>query len=132
MNKKGIYTAVLVSALLVPVISFAAFANLQTMLCDIKKLLGTVYTMTFGLAMLFFMWNMGQVILKSGDPKAKEEARNKMIWGIVAIFIMLSIYGIVEWIGLALDVPQDAGSGTTTSGCTTTAASGGSGGGLFA
>ncbi len=112
--KKNISIKIAVILLvLLPTLAFAqAFSGLTGWIASIRGIVSSLYTLSFGLAMLFFMWSMAQVILKSGDPKAKEEARTRMIWGIVALFIMFSIYGILNWIGDELEI--DVG-GTPTS-----------------
>lgn len=91
-----------------PALVFAgeSFADIKGMAINAKGVLSTVYKIVVGLALLFFMWNMGQVILKAGDAKAKEEARNKMIWGVLALFVMFSIGGIITWIGDQFDLPD--------------------------
>jgi len=50
------------------------------------------------LAILFFFYGLAMYILKAGDPKAADEGKSIMIWGIIAIFVMTSIYGIVGFI----------------------------------
>lgn len=103
--KKNISIKIAVILLvLLPTFTLAAFTSLTSWIGDIRGIVSSLYTLSFGLAMLFFMWSMAQVILKSGDPKAKEEARTRMIWGIVALFIMFSIYGILNWIGDELEI----------------------------
>jgi hypothetical protein len=104
MKKINLLKAGIISYLVFPAISFAALADIKTIAGDLKAIFKIVYPLVGGLALLFFIWNMSQVILKAGDAKAKEEARNKMIWGIIAIFIIFSIVGIVNFIGSNLGV----------------------------
>lgn len=99
MRKINIYKAALIASLVVPSIAFGAFDSVKGLIKDIDGLIQDLVIVVIGLAMLFFFWNMGQVILKSGDPKAREESRNRMVWGVIAIFVMFSIWGIVYWIG---------------------------------
>ncbi len=96
---------------LYPILASAALDNIKTLVGDAGDILDSVYYLVFTLAFLFFMWNMSQVILKSGDPKAKEEARNKMVWGIIALFVMFSIYGILNWIGATIGISPSGGDG---------------------
>ena len=65
----------------------------------------------FALALLYFFWGLATYILSSGDPEKKEEGRNKMVWGIVALFVMASIWGLVNFLQDALDI--DEGSAPT-------------------
>ena len=106
MKSRNLLKSGIILALTVPY-----FANAAAALTGVKEwvkgfgdLVNTVYLMLFGIALLVFVWSMIQVIVKAGDPKAKEEARNRMIWGVIAIFIMFSIMGIVQWIGGNLNI----------------------------
>lgn len=94
----------MLNLLMLPTFVSAAFENVSQMITDAGTILGMVYRMVFSLALLFFMWGMGQFILKAGDQKAREDGKQKMIWGIIAIFVMFSIYGIINWIGTALGI----------------------------
>jgi hypothetical protein len=51
----------------------------------------------FALAVLFFFWGIARYIWYLG--KEKESGKQIMIWGVIAIFVMSSIWGIVSFIG---------------------------------
>ena len=46
------------------------------------------------LAILFFFYQMAMFILKDGDEKEKH--KTKMLWGVIAIAVMVSIWGLVS------------------------------------
>jgi hypothetical protein len=48
-----------------------------------------------GLALAFFIWGLVVFIRNSGDEKAKDEGKQKMIWGIIALFFIISVWGLV-------------------------------------
>lgn len=113
--KKIIPKILIITILLLPVVSYAAFAGLKGLIQDAGGIITTIYRLLFVIAMAFFMFSMVQVIIKSGDPKAREEARQRMIWGIIALFIMFSINGIIYWIGknLCINVGNTVSCGST-------------------
>ncbi|MHB1316835.1 MAG: hypothetical protein ACYCZW_03185 [Minisyncoccota bacterium] len=86
-----------------PSVSFAAFDKLKGLLKDFKSLLDLTIPVIFALALLFFFFGMAQFI-RSVNEKTIEEGKNKMIWGIVALFVMVSIWGIVKYVGDALGI----------------------------
>ncbi|MDO8565104.1 MAG: hypothetical protein Q7R67_00555 [bacterium] len=52
-----------------------------------------------GLALLVFFWGLAKFIMNvSGDEKAVAEGKNLMIWGLVAIFVMVSVWGILRFL----------------------------------
>jgi hypothetical protein len=48
-----------------------------------------------GLGLVFFFWGLVLFIANSGEEKGREEGKQKMIWGIVALFVMVSVWGFV-------------------------------------
>lgn len=94
---------------LLPVVVLAQLSNLETnIVTPIGRIINLLIPIVFALALLYFFWGLAQYILASGDPTAQESGRNKMIWGIVALFVMASVWGLVRFLGTAIGVNQDA------------------------
>ena len=75
-------------------LSFILAANDVLDIIDIiQEILSAVVPLIFSLAVIYFIWSSAQYILKEGD--AKNEAKSHMIWGIVILFVMVSIWGLV-------------------------------------
>jgi len=49
-----------------------------------------------GLAVLIFLWGIAKFVLNAGNEQAREEGKRLMIWGIVALFVMVSVWGLVQ------------------------------------
>ena len=47
-----------------------------------------------GLAVLYFLWGVAQFVLSAGDEKKVEEGRKTMLWGIIALFVMVAMWGL--------------------------------------
>lgn len=94
----NILYAFLLGAILLPQVSFAAFDKIKSLLRDFKSLLDLLIPIIFALALLFFFWGLAQFI-RSVSDKTIQEGKNKMIWGIIALFVMISIWGIIKYIG---------------------------------
>lgn len=69
---------------------------------DFKGLINTVIEQLnilpgflIGLAVLWFMWNVLSYI-EAGDPKKREEAQKVVTYSIIAIFVMISVWGLVN------------------------------------
>lgn len=77
-----------------PFLAFAA--TLGDVLNTIGNLVGTATPIVVALALVFFFWGLGQLILNSGDEGKRKEAISIMIYGIIALFVMVSIWGIVN------------------------------------
>ena len=53
--------------------------------------------LAFTLALLFFFWGVAKYILAVGGD-AKEEGKKIMVWGVIALFVMSSVWGLVYFI----------------------------------
>ena len=77
------------------------FKDLATKLLEIVNLLVPI---AFTAALLFFFWGLAKFILAAGDPAAKEVGKNIMIWGIIALFVMASVWGITTILAETVNV----------------------------
>ena len=83
--------------LVAPSVALAAapknFKELADLLVD---LIGgaTVVMMVFGLVM--YLWGMAVNIPEFGDEKGAEKRKSFFFWGIIVLFLMVSIWGILR------------------------------------
>ena len=73
---------------------------------DFGGIINTLVVIVVSLAFLFFFWNLGQYVLKSG-PEEKAAAKTNMIWAVVAMFVITSLWGLIAFIRSLVGV--DAG-----------------------
>lgn len=99
--------ALIVGALVLPLTSFAALGNISTLVSDIGGIVNQVIPILFALALLGFFY--GLVMYIFGKEDNKDQAKKTMIWGVVALFVMASVWGLVTFIGTAVGVSQEAG-----------------------
>lgn len=72
-----------------------------------------------GLGLLAFLWGLAQFIFRvGGDEKAVEEGKRIMKWGLLALFVMVSVWGIVIFMQRALNLPIYANPGCVPPACT--------------
>lgn len=50
----------------------------------------------FSASVAIFFWGIAKYMGKMGDDKEREKAKSLMIWGIIGIFVMVSIWGWVN------------------------------------
>lgn len=96
---------------LLPVVSFAQtanFGNVEGSLNNFLRLINnTLLPIVIGLALLYFFWGLAKFILASGNEDAKETGRRIMLWGIIAFFVMVSVWGIVNFFGDAFGLRNE-------------------------
>ncbi len=69
----------------------------KDVICIFLDLLSLVIPLLAGLALLAFFWGLAKFVYNAGSESAREEAKNVMFWGIIALFVMVSIWGIVSF-----------------------------------
>jgi len=62
----------------------------------VVEIVNNVIILIVGLSVAYFLWGVAKYILHSDDTKARGEGRNMMIYGIIAIFVMVSMWGFVN------------------------------------
>ena len=78
-----------------PFIASAQNASVQSLVYAFGLLLKNLIPTAVAVALLFFFWGLAKFIRASGDEKAIEEGKRTMIWGVVALFVMVSVWGLV-------------------------------------
>jgi len=107
--KKNIPFLLLLVPLLSPRAAFAAFCSatsgfqLQSSpkLADIINfftcfLANAIVPLLFTVAMTIFIWGVVQFIANADNEEKRKKGRTFMIWGIVALFVMVSVWGLVK------------------------------------
>ncbi len=103
---KKTYTKILSVVLLtaLPVVSQAQgvdFTYLEEALGQVTNLVAQLIPLAIALGLLFFIWGLVQFIAASGSEEAKEEGKRRMVWGIIALFVIVAVWGLV---GLLADL----------------------------
>lgn len=80
----------------------ASFAPAMVLAADITSIIQSVsgwlkmiVPIVVTLALIYFFWGLANYILKAGDEGAQAEARGMMIYGIIALFVMMAVWGLV-------------------------------------
>lgn len=91
---------------LTPFIAFAA-EGLDDTLSTLGGLISSATPIVVALALLYFFWGLATFILSAGDEEKRNKSRGVMIWGIIALFIIVSVWGLIgvvqETFGLSGD-----------------------------
>jgi len=94
MNKRVLAITALSAIAIMPLMTFAA-QDLNQAALNIQKLIKTATTIVYMLAFLAFFWGLA-MFLFSGNEEKKKNGVQTLIWSIVVIFVMTSIWGIVK------------------------------------
>ncbi|MFA6523915.1 MAG: hypothetical protein WC264_01345 [Candidatus Paceibacterota bacterium] len=64
--------------------------------CIISK---SVIPLIFALAIASFIWGVVQYVINNDDEAKKAKGKMFMIWGIIALTVMVSVWGLVSILG---------------------------------
>lgn len=78
--------------------------DLFGVLDQIANLINLATPIVVALALLYFFWGLAQYILNAGNEEKKKQGRDIMIWGILALFIMVSVWGIINVVRETFDI----------------------------
>jgi hypothetical protein len=95
----------LTAPLFIPFIAFAAEARtIQDVLRNLGNIISVATPIVVAGALLGFFWGLALYLFGTSVDEKRKKGLAIMVWGIVALFVMLSIFGIVNAIqnGLGL------------------------------
>jgi hypothetical protein len=84
-------------------VNFLAITNL---IISIQNIVARLVPLAIGLAVLAFFWFLIQFIWKSGDPNGRADSLRGMGYSVLALFVMVSIWGIIGFLGSIVGVGQ--------------------------
>lgn len=87
---------------LLPMLAFAQakgiqLYNLQDVINGAGRIINAIVPLIFAVAVLYMLWNIVKYIeAGTGDAKARDAARDQIIFAVVLLFVMMSIWGLVN------------------------------------
>jgi len=106
-----IYNKLIVGLFLVfPLMIYAAdgkpLRGIAIIIDSLREIIKMLIVLAAAVALLAFFWGLAKFIFKSGDEKAVEEGKRIMKWGLVALFVMVSVWGIIGFFQKELNLPD--------------------------
>lgn len=93
-KKKNIVNYLIIGIIVSPIYILAAgVGDLTGLVTLVNTLFKSILPLIMGLALIFFLWSLANYMLKAGEEQV--EARQQMIWGIIILFVMVSVWGLV-------------------------------------
>ncbi|MGM0629325.1 MAG: hypothetical protein ACQESA_02775 [Patescibacteria group bacterium] len=80
-----------------PLLLFAQ-TTLTSLLDDFLNVIDRLVLVVLALGLVFFLWGMAKFILRADSDTEREKGKQVMIWGLIALFVMVSVWGIIAFI----------------------------------
>ena len=84
------------------------FGDLVTfIICNISKF---IIPLIFALTLVMFIWGIVRYVIGANEEKERERGKQLMIWGIIALAVMVGVWGFVHIVtntfNLDFGIPQ--------------------------
>lgn len=110
LRKISIYSAVFLSASF-PLLASAQFANdvVSPILENAVNAARILIALAFLFALFMFAWGIVKFIAAAGDPEKIREAKQFLLWGVIGMAVLASIFGLITFLQSYFGVPGGAG-----------------------
>lgn len=94
--------------ILAPIFASAQrLSNIQQLAWSFADLIKALLPILVTIALLVFFWGLIKYIRNAGTkPEEASQGKNIMIYGVIALFVMVSVWGLVGFIGDALGIRE--------------------------
>lgn len=72
------------------------FYGLPSLFIFILNFINKVSVFIISLTLLLFLWGIFKLVASGKDSKERAEAKGYIVWGIIALAIMVSVWGLVN------------------------------------
>ena len=76
-------------------IGSAGEQTIITILCRVNQILGVVLPVLIALGVVYFVWGVISYVI-AGDEEAKKAGRDKIIYGIIGLAVIIAVWGLVK------------------------------------
>ena len=73
----------------------APVRNLETFVCKIGDILNIIVPILIALGVVYFIWGVITYVISS-DEEAKKAGRNRIIFGIIGLAVIIGLWGLVR------------------------------------
>lgn len=87
----------------------APVTDLISLLCKIGYILNAIVPVLVALGVVYFIWGVITYVISS-DEEAKKAGRNRIIFGIIGLAVIVGMWGLVRILGTTFGI--QSGSGT--------------------
>ena len=94
--KKTFYQGVITALIVASAAPVFAANNVDGLIIMIGGWINKLVPMAIALGLLLFLFGLARWILSAGNDDAQKEGKNLMVWGVIALAVMVSVWGLVK------------------------------------
>lgn len=93
--KKISYFIVFSLPFIAPSLASAQVTDFRSLMQLFANLLGSVIGVLYMFAFAAFFWGIALFVFNTNDDKKRQEGKSWMLWSVIALFVMITIWGII-------------------------------------
>lgn len=71
-----------------------------------SEILDPIIVLLFGVAVVYFLYGLLKFIQNPDNATAQQEGRQHMLWGVIGIFLMIAVYGLLNFAANIVGAPR--------------------------
>ncbi|MEK7099132.1 MAG: hypothetical protein AAB916_01285 [Patescibacteria group bacterium] len=100
------------ATLLFPMAAYAQLLKTEALITKSTDVLRVIVVIVFTLALIVFAWGIVQYLTAAGDAAKLKTARPFLWWGIIGMFVLASVWGLISFIAKELEIAGPETEGT--------------------
>ena len=81
--------------------------TIAILLGKLTEILNQIVPILIGLAVFVILWGIFTYITKAGEEEKRAEAKQFILYGVIGVFIMLSLWGLVSILVNTFNIKQE-------------------------
>lgn len=91
-------------AVFLPEVVQAQNPTIKSVINQLTNLVRALIPILAGVALLVFIAGLAQYLFQGGDKSATETGKNRIVAGVIGLFVIAAIWGLVQIVGATLDL----------------------------
>ena len=106
---KYMKTVVFLVAVLLPIGASAQYeiSGVDGIMPFIAGIINMVFPILVSIAVFFIAWSIFVFILNAGDPEKRSQGGKRIFWGVIGVFLMLSVWGLVNILRSSIELNNE-------------------------
>lgn len=97
-NTRALLSGIVVLFTLTPAVAFAQLNGVQSLLATVVTIVNVLIPLVMALALLAFFWGLAKYLFNPGHGEHATDPKKLMIWGVIVLFVMVAVWGIIQFI----------------------------------
>jgi hypothetical protein len=83
-----------------------AEASVESLMGKVNKvIINPLIVLLFAMAVVYFIYGLTRYLVSPDNEEIRKSSKSHMLWGVIGMFIMVSVFGIMNLIMNTLGVP---------------------------